>query len=142
MPEPLTWLVEYLDLNKRAVYERFPNVNAAILCLHKVLGTGQRPRLYREVSVSLTIDVEGREVRRHRKKQTSPAPATLSDGSPSAGSGSPRAGRKAGSGTTTPRAVEAPTKEAAAQETAASPVAATAGNPAGPGSRALSAKVA
>lgn len=69
MPDTLEWLVEFVDLDKRTVYERFATVDKAIPFLHKVLGSGQRPRLYKQVAVSLTIDVGiDTPKRRHRKK--------------------------------------------------------------------------
>lgn len=73
MPADTDWLVEYLA-DSQTQYERFKNVNDAIPFLHKVLGSGQRPRLYKQVPVSLTIDVGiDTPKRRHRKKDAGEA---------------------------------------------------------------------
>lgn len=83
--ETWTWLVEYVDLDKRTVYERFKNVDDAIPFLHKVLGSGQRPRPYKQVPVSLTIDVGiDTPKRRHRKKESKEAGAADSHAARSA----------------------------------------------------------
>src|SRR4051812_24375760 len=98
------WLVEYVDTDKRTVFDRFANVNEAIPCLHRVLASGQRPRLYRETPITLTIDVGGeapvKSPRRRRKKE-------------------------AKEGAASPQAAET-IKDAVAQETAVSPVVVTA----------------
>lgn len=71
MPDATEWLVEFVDAGGRPAYEKFKTVNEAIPFLHKVLGTSQRPRLYRETPITLTIDVDGDAVkpkRRYRRK--------------------------------------------------------------------------
>lgn len=101
MPDTLEWLVQFNDAGGRLGYERFATVNEAIPFMHKVLGTGQRPRLFKETPISLTIDIDPKAPRKRRRKESTERAAT-------------------------PRAEEPTTKDAAAQEPAPSPVVASA----------------
>lgn len=107
MTDTLEWLVQFADDNKNTRYERFATVDKAIPFLHKVLGSGQRPRLFKETPISLTIDIDPKAPRKRRRKESTERAAT-------------------------PRAEEPTTKDAAAQEPAPSPVVGSAGNPASP----------
>jgi hypothetical protein len=87
------WLVEFVTSEQHTVYERFRNVNDAIPFLHKVLGMGQRPRLYRETPITLTIDVGGEApVKAPRKRRKTPPPADKPGSDTPTGPGNGEAG--------------------------------------------------